>query len=197
MSNHDNRLDLEEIEAKLSDTTWSALPHTTLSRRIEQVIETIGRNISFVWILLMLLIVANALMRYFFSVNFIALEELQWHLYAVGFMIGLSYCLIHDGHVRVDALVEHSQLRTRAIIELIGLTLLLFPFCFIVVDYAIPFISRAYQLNEVSSAPGGLPMRWLIKSTIVVAFVLLALAAFSRWLRCLAFLRQSHSRTSA
>lgn len=197
MSNHDNRLDLEEIEAKLSDTTWSALPQTTLSRRIEQVIETIGRNISFVWILLMLLIVANALMRYFFSVNFIALEELQWHLYAVGFMIGLSYCLIHDGHVRVDALVEHSQLRTRAIIELIGLTLLLFPFCFIVIDYAIPFISRAYQLNEVSSAPGGLPMRWLIKSTIVVAFVLLALAAFSRWLRCLAFLRQSHSRTSA
>ena len=79
MSNHDNRLDLEEIEAKLSDTTWSALPHTTLSRRIEQVIETIGRNISFVWILLMLLIVANALMRYFFSVNFINIERWIGH----------------------------------------------------------------------------------------------------------------------
>lgn len=196
MSNHDGRLDLEEIEAKLSDTTWSALPHTAVSRGIENFIEKIGRNVSFVWIILMLLIVANALMRYFFSINFIALEELQWHLYAIGFMIGLSYCLIHDGHVRVDALVEHSQLRTRAIIEIIGLTLLLLPFCFIVIEYAIPFITRSYQLNEVSSAPGGLPMRWLIKSTIVVAFVLLVLAAFSRWLRCLAFLRQPKSSAS-
>ncbi|WP_067217573.1 TRAP transporter small permease subunit [Marinomonas gallaica] len=190
MSDRDNSLDLAEIEAKLSDTTWLALPQTALSKRIETLIEVIGRNISFVWIVLMVLIVANALMRYFFSVNFIALEELQWHLYAVGFMIGLSYCLIHDGHVRVDAVVEHRSLRTRAWIELIGLSVLLLPFCLIVLEYALPFVTRAYQLNEVSASPGGLPMRWLIKSTIIVAFVLLSLTAFSRWLRCLALVRQ-------
>lgn len=197
MSDHDTQLDLAEIEAKLSDTTWAALPQTTLSNALEAFIEAIGRVVSLVWVVLMLLIVLNALMRYFFSTNFVALEELQWHLYAVGFMIGLSYCLIHDGHVRVDVAVERKPLRTRAWIELIGLTLLLLPFCVIVIDYAIPFVARAYQLNEVSPSFGGLPMRWLIKSTIIFAFVLLALAAFSRWLRCLAFVRQPNTTANA
>lgn len=190
MSNQDNKLNLAEIEAQMTDHTWSALPHTFVSKAIESLVETIGRTISYIWVLLILLVVGNALMRYFFSINFIALEELQWHLYAVGFMVGLSYCLIHDGHVRVDALVERSSLRTRAWIEVIGLSLLLMPFCLIVIEYAIPFVSRAYRLNEVSSASGGLPMRWLIKSTIVIAFALLTLAALSRWLRCIALLRQ-------
>ncbi|WP_460754436.1 TRAP transporter small permease subunit [Marinomonas epiphytica] len=190
MSDPENRLDLDAIEAKLTDHSWSALPQTRLSSAIEGLIETIGRGVSYIWVLLVLLVVGNALMRYFFSINFIALEELQWHLYAIGFMVGLSYCLIHDGHVRVDAIVERSSLTTRAWIEVIGLTLLLLPFCLIVIEYAIPFVSRAYKLNEVSSAPGGLPLRWLIKSTIIFAFVLLTLAALSRWLRCFAFICQ-------
>ncbi|MFD1383567.1 TRAP transporter small permease subunit [Rhodanobacter aciditrophus] len=196
MSNHEISQDLKAIEAKLSDTTWSTLPHTRLSRAIDRVIEIIGRNVSFVWVLLMLLIVANTLMRYIFSVNFVALEELQWHLYAIGFMLGLSYCLTHDGHVRVDTLVERCHLRTRATIELLGLSLLLLPFCLIVFDYSLPFITRSYRLSEVSSAPGGLPMRWLIKSTVAIAFALLTLAAFSRWLRCFALLRQPKSTAS-
>ncbi|MEO9653467.1 TRAP transporter small permease subunit [Marinomonas sp.] len=193
MSEHDNHLDLKAIEAKLADNTWTHLPETKLSKYIEYLIEKIGRAVSYIWILLVVLVVGNALMRYFFSVNFIALEELQWHLYAIGFMVGLSYCLIHDGHVRVDALVEHRNLRTRAWIEIIGLSLLLLPFCAIVIEYAIPFVTRAYRLNEVSSAPGGLPMRWLIKSTILFAFGLLSLAALSRWLRCFALIRQPKS----
>ena len=36
----------------------------------------------------------------------IELEELQWHLYCIGWLVGLSSTYIVDSHVRVDVLSE-------------------------------------------------------------------------------------------
>jgi TRAP-type mannitol/chloroaromatic compound transport system permease small subunit len=113
---------------------------------------------------------------------------LQWHLYAIGFMLGLGYAVDLDGHVRVDVVAERFGPRTRAWIEFLGLLLIVFPLVWIIVANAIPFVGRAYALNEVSAAPGGLTHRWLIKSVIVIAFVYLGLAALSRFLRVTAYL---------
>lgn len=195
MSHPTPQLDLAEIEAKLSHSNLNQLPHTKLSLFLEKCIEGVGRLTSWLWLFLMLLIVGNALMRYFFNTNFVALEELQWHLYAVGFMLGLSYCFIHDGHVRVDAMAEHWSMKTRVWIEIIGLSVLLLPFCFVVFEYALPFVQRAYRLNEISPSFGGLSMRWIIKSFILLAIILLVIAAISRWLRCIAYLRGSRAHT--
>jgi TRAP-type mannitol/chloroaromatic compound transport system permease small subunit len=98
------------------------------------------------------------------------MEELQWHLYALGWMIGLAYALKLDGHVRVDVLADRLAPRTRAWIELFGLLLLVLPLCYIMLTYGWPFVQRSWQLNEVSAAPGGLPARWIIKSVILLAF---------------------------
>ncbi|MEL0611606.1 TRAP transporter small permease subunit [Marinomonas arenicola] len=196
MSDHTNELDLAEIEASLSNSNLNQLPHTKLSRGIDSVIEKIGQYSSWLWLILMLLIVGNALMRYCFNTTFVALEELQWHLYAVGFMLGLSYCFIHDGHVRVDALAEHWSLRKRAWIEVFGLTFLLLPFCIVMFSYALPFVERAYRMNEVSPSFDGLPMRWVIKSFILIALALLMVAATSRWLRCVSFLIKTPNHDS-
>lgn len=191
MSDHTTELDLAEIEAKLSHSSLNQLPHTKISKIIESSIEKIGQYSSWLWLILMLLIVGNAFMRYLFNTTFVALEELQWHLYAVGFMLGLSYCYIHDGHVRVDALAEHWPLRTRAWVEVCGITLLLLPFCIVMFSYALPFVERSYRLHEVSQSFDGLPMRWIIKSFIPIALGLLMIAATSRWLRCVAFLTKT------
>ncbi|RBO80044.1 TRAP transporter small permease subunit [Marinomonas aquiplantarum] len=199
MSDPSTELNLAEIEAKLSHSNINQLPHTPVSQWLESAIEKIGQYISWIWLVLMLLIVSNALMRYFFNTTFVALEELQWHLYAVGFMLGLSYCFIHDGHVRVDALAEHWSMRKRVWIEVFGISLLLLPFCFVMFNYALPFVERSYRMNEVSPSFDGLPFRWILKSFILIALALLVMAASSRWLRCVAFLRgvsihQSHTK---
>jgi TRAP-type mannitol/chloroaromatic compound transport system permease small subunit len=199
MSDPSTELNLAEIEAKLSHSNIAELPHTKLSQCIESFIERMGQCISWIWLALMLLIVGNALMRYFFNTTFVALEELQWHLYAVGFMLGLSYCYIHDGHVRVDALAEHWSMKKRVWVEILGISLLLLPFCMVIFSYALPFVERSYRLNEVSPSFDGLPMRWILKSFILIALALLIMAATSRWLRCVAFLRgvsthNSHSK---
>jgi TRAP-type mannitol/chloroaromatic compound transport system permease small subunit len=123
-----------------------------------------------------------------FSVNYIWVEEVQWHMYAVGFMLGIGYALKHDAHVRVDVLAANLRPRTRAWIEFIGLVVLVAPFIYMILSYAIPFVEASWRRGESSSAPGGLNHRWAIKAVIVLAFVYLGLAAFARFLRICAFL---------
>ena len=68
-------------------------------------------------------------------------------------------------------------------VELFGITCLLLTFSGMIILYAVPFFLSSYELHEVSAAPGGLPYRWFLKSFIVTAFVLLALAGLSRLTR--------------
>lgn len=185
----DIKLDLEQVEQAVGQgPTAVPYPNTWLSDKLDAFLEVVGRIFSWSWILLMVLVVLNVILRYFFSNSYVALEELQWHIYSIGFMIGLSYCVLHDGHVRVDVLAEKLSHRKRALIEMLGLGLFLVPFCLFILFYAYPFVERAYVMGEVSGSPGGLPMRWLIKSVILIGFGLLLLAAVSRFVRAMSFL---------
>ncbi len=159
-----------------------ALPTTAFSRAADRVITWFGEVASALWLILVLVIVIQVVARYVFSAGSIMMEELQWHLYAIGFMLGISFTEVKERNVRIDVLAERFAQRTRQWIELFGLAGLLV-FCGVVIWYAIPFFWSSYQLNEVSAAAGGLPYRWFIKSFIVTAFVLLALAAVSRLTR--------------
>jgi TRAP-type mannitol/chloroaromatic compound transport system permease small subunit len=163
-------------------------PHTRLSRIIDAVTNAVGGVVNWIWIILVMIIVVNVIMRYALGVNYIWVEEVQWHMYAVGFMIAIGYGITHDAHVRVDVVASGLRPRTRAIIEFLGITLLILPLVYLMISYAIPFVESSWRRNESSSAPGGLSNRWAIKSVIIIAFVYIGLAAFSRLLRVGAFL---------
>lgn len=182
-------IDLEKVdEAVTHGSTAIQYPRTLPSDVLEAIVSFFGKVFSWIWVPLMLLVVSNVVLRYALGTNIIALEELQWHLYAAGFMIGLSFCFLHDGHVRVDVFAEHFQPRTRAWIEILGTLIFFLPFCYYILSYAWPFVERSYRIAEVSAAPGGLPMRWIIKSFIIYAFVLLAMAGLARLIRAFALL---------
>lgn len=156
------------------------LPHTSLSLVVDRAIRGVGHLVSYIWLVLLAVIVTNVTIRYVFGQGRIEFEELQWHLYAIGFLFGLSYCLESDNHVRVDVLYGRLSLRAQAWVELVGLLVFLLPFIALVLIYAVPFVTYAYGIREVSEAPGGLPMRWAIKAFLPLAFVLLAIAVLSR-----------------
>lgn len=160
------------------------LPRNRVSNAIDTVIVAAGDLASWLWPILVAVTVAQVILRYGFGRGSIMFEELQWHIYAVGFMIGLSYCADVDRHVRVDVVAEKWSLRTRGWIELAGLAFFLLPFSIIVALEGIPYAKSAYDFGEVSAAPGGLPYRWILKSFIPIAMALLALTAFSRLTRC-------------
>lgn len=166
----------------------TALPETALSKTVDRFIRAIGHLFSWTWVVLMGVIILNVLMRYILNEGRIEFEELQWHLYALGWLVGLSYCLVADDHVRVDLLHDRLSLKTQAWVELVGIIFLLTPFLMIVLWYAIPFITYSYELSEVSEAPGGLPYRWIIKSVLFVGFALLTLATLSRFSKVISLL---------
>lgn len=156
------------------------LPHTALSRSVDPLLEKVGEWISWLWLLLLLVIVGNVTLRYVFGEGSIELEEIQWHLYSLGFLVGLSYAFQSDAHIRVDVLSQRWPARWRAWLELYGLLLALLPFIVLVLWYSVPFVLASWQASEVSPSPGGLPARWLIKAALPLGFLLLLLATLSR-----------------
>jgi TRAP-type mannitol/chloroaromatic compound transport system permease small subunit len=160
------------------------LPQNRISKAIDRVIAGAGHAASWLWPLLVVIVVLQVVLRYGFGRGSVMFEEIQWHIYAVGFMIGLSYCADVDRHVRVDVIAERWTLRTRAWIELVGLAAFMLPFVLIIAIEGVPYAKAAWDFSEVSAAPGGLPFRWVLKSFITIAAALLTLAAASRLSRC-------------
>ena len=119
----------------------------------------------------------DAIMRYFFSSGSIALQEMEWHLFAMVFLFGIAYGLKEDGHVRVDVLYDRFSPRTKAIINIAGTLLFLLPLSVLIVEGSVWYVQEAYTSGEVSGDPGGLPYRWLIKLVIPASFVFLIVSA--------------------
>jgi TRAP-type mannitol/chloroaromatic compound transport system permease small subunit len=176
------------MTAKLEADLRSVLPHTWASLRLDRLIRRIGDWVSWVWLALLATIVVNVVLRYAFSEGRIELEELQWHFYALGFLVALSYGLESDEHIRVDFIRTRLSLRTQAWIELYGHLLLLLPFIVLILHYCVAFIHFSFASGEVSSAPGGLPYRWIAKSLLFAGFFLLGLSVISRVSRLSSYL---------
>jgi TRAP-type mannitol/chloroaromatic compound transport system permease small subunit len=173
------------------------LPETRLSRIIDPWLVRIGRWTSLLWLALLAIIVINVVLRYAFGEGRIEFEEIQWHLYSTGFLLGLSYAYQADTHIRVDVLHERFSPELKAWIELYGILLFLLPFVLLVLIFAVPFVIASYELSEVSQAPGGLPFRWMIKAALPLGFGLLLAGAVSRLSRVWAFLFFAGGRNGA
>lgn len=163
-------------------------PHTRLSAVTRRFFAQVSRTVSWVWIALIAVIVLNVTMRYLFGEGRIEFEEIQWHLYAIGFLVGIATCMDSDDHVRVDVFHERMSLRTQAWVELYGLLLLFFPFVISVLSFSLPFVSYSFAIAEVSDAPGGLPFRWVIKSFLSLSMLLLIVGGISRLSRVTSYL---------
>ena len=119
----------------------------------------------------------DSIMRYFFSSGSIALQEMEWHLFAMVFLFGIAYALKEDGHVRVDILYDRFSPRSKAIVNIGGILLLLLPLSLLVIEGSIWYVTEAFNSGEISGDPGGLSHRWLIKLAIPASFVFLIVSA--------------------
>jgi len=157
----------------------------TIINGIDTFNDWIGRMTAWLVLAMVLLICYDVAMRYFFNQGSVALQELQWHLFALIFLVGSAYTLKHDGHVRVD-LIHQSRLlsdKHRALINIFGILFFLMPFCILILTTTWPFVENAFYYNEGSPDPGGLPHRFLLKGSILIAFGLLISQGIAELLR--------------
>lgn len=138
--------------------------------------EMLGKITAVLFLLLLLNVFLDVIMRYLFNDVSIGMQELEWHLYAAIFMLAIPYTLYKDGHVRVDIIYDNLNIRKQAWIDLFGTLILLMPFCILVARYGIDFTIESYKLGEGSGDPGGLPYRWIIKSVIPFAFIAITIS---------------------
>jgi len=142
---------------------------------IDHFVEWLGDKVSLINLVLVLLICVDVALRYTFSYSKNWILELEWHLFAIIFLLGASYGLRHDKHVRVDVFYQRMTPKTRAWINLIGTLIFLLPWAYVIINTSYGFALNSWYMGEGSPNPGGLPARYLIKAMIPIGFVLLAL----------------------
>lgn len=158
-------------------------PTTPMYYQIEKAIVGASRLLAWTNLILVAVIIIQVLLRKVFSNGQIALEELQWHLYATAVMFGTAYAQVTNLHVRVDLFYHKFSLRKQAVIDILGLTFLAIPFVLVVILHSYDFAYESWRVNESSASPSGLPYRWIIKSIIPLSFSMLLLSMVARILR--------------
>lgn len=150
---------------------------------LDSIILKIGKTVSWANFVLIVVTLVQVVLRYGFHHGLVKLEELEWYLYSFAFMIGFSYALTTNSHVRVDVLQGRFSRTARELIDIFGHVFLLLPFLFVLIYYGCQFTHSSFALNEHSNAPLGLPYRWIIKGVIPVSMSLMVVATVSRIIR--------------
>ncbi|HHH38488.1 MAG TPA: TRAP transporter small permease subunit [Sedimenticola sp.] len=160
---------------------------------IDRFNDRVGAAMSWLVLIMVLMGVYNAVTRKLSQTIGVDLSsnsyiEGQWYLFSLVFLWCGAYALRNGVHVRVDIVYSRLSLRGRAWIDLLGTLLFLIPLCLLILWVSVPYAWESWKILEDSPDPGGLP-RYLIKSAIPVAFVLLLLQALSELARNIARIR--------
>ena len=150
---------------------------------IDQLNERIGQGTSWLTLILVLLVCFDVVTRYVLSATSAWIMELEWHLFSLIFLLGAAYAFKNDRHVRVDLFYAKFSERDQALVNLIGNTLFLIPWCIILIVYSYQYGLTSYKIGETSPDPGGLPARYIIKFAITSGIILLLLQAIGEALK--------------
>jgi TRAP-type mannitol/chloroaromatic compound transport system permease small subunit len=161
----------------------------TIQHFCDKIINFMGRVISWLLILLVLNVLFDVVMRYFFHNSSVGMQELEWHLFSIIILYGIGFALKTDSHVRVDFLYDNFSPSTKNYINIFGTIFFLIPVALLIIAGSMEFIKDAYITHEISEDPGGLTHRWLIKAMIPVGFLFLIFSAISYILKNITELR--------
>lgn len=150
---------------------------------IDKFNRLIGRGVSVAVLLMTLITFLVVVLRYGFDTGWIALQESVMYLHAMLFMLGAAYTLREDGHVRVDVFYRSFSEKGKALVNLVGTLLLLFPTCIFILFMSWDYVSTSWRLLESSKEAGGLPLVFILKSLIPIFCVLIMLQGGAEILR--------------
>lgn len=159
-----------------------------LSAAIDSITAFVGRSVSWLILVAVLVSAGNAVIRKAFDISSNAWLELQWYLYGAVFLLAAAYTLQRNEHVRIDIVTSGFQKRTRDWIDLLGHIFFLMPFCLLMVYLAWPFFINSFNNGEISLNAGGLVI-WPAKLLILCCFVLLTAQAISEIIKRIAVMK--------
>ncbi len=162
-------------------------PLLGFSRLIDAVTERIGKAVSWLILVAVLVSAGNAVIRKAFNMSSNAWLEAQWYLFGAAFMLAAAYTLRQNEHIRIDIVYGMFSRRVQHWIDLFGHVFFLMPFVLLMVYYLVPYVRMSYLSGEVSSSAGGLII-WPAKAILLVGFILLALQGISEIIKKIAIM---------
>jgi TRAP-type mannitol/chloroaromatic compound transport system permease small subunit len=161
---------------------------------IDLVNDKLGNGTSWLMLVLILVITYDVIVRYLFHSSSVAMQEFEWHLFAIIFLLSAGYTLKIDEHVRVDVFYSRLSESKKAWINLIGALFFLIPFCIILLVSSQNFVLISLRVGETSPDAGGLPARYILKALIPISFFFLLLQGIAVAFK--SFFKISDSRKS-
>lgn len=131
--------------------------------KVDEILDIIGKLSGLLIFVLIFFIFTSVILRYFFSIGFTWLQDLYIWTHAIIILLGISYTLKQNEHVRIDLIYRNSSVKYKKIINLFGLIFFGLPFCYIILDSGLSYFLRSYQLKETSKEIGGLPNLFILK----------------------------------
>ena len=159
----------------------------SFSALIDALNEKIGNFCNWLVLLACIVSAGNAMVRYAYDTSSNAWLEIQWYMFAVIVMLGASYTMKRNEHVRVDIFYMTLTRRGQLWVDILGTLVFLLPTCTILAWLSWPFFMQSFNVNEHSSNAGGL-LRWPIKFVLPAGFALVALQGLSELIKRVAFL---------
>lgn len=158
-------------------------------RRIEALIDAVGRATLYLVLAMIALVAINVLLRYSLSLGTVWAQELEWHLLAAVILFGMSYALQRGDNVRVDVFYANFTPRAKFVVNIVS-GLLTLAIAMVMIKLSLGYVGQSWAIAETSPDPGGIPMRWAVKGLIPLGFVLLALQTVGALMRLVLVERQ-------
>jgi TRAP-type mannitol/chloroaromatic compound transport system permease small subunit len=159
---------------------------------IDSFTEILGKLISWLTLLMVLLTFIIVVLRYGFNLGWIAMQESVLYFHGIVFMFGAAYTLKHNGHVRVDIFYQKFSSKQKAWVNLIGGLVLLMPVCLFIFFISLNYVLAAWQIMERSSEAGGLPLVYLNKTLILALAITMVFQGVAEVLRNLFVISSSN-----
>jgi TRAP-type mannitol/chloroaromatic compound transport system permease small subunit len=159
-----------------------------VSRAIDAANGRLGRWISWLILVVVLISATNATVRKLFDTSSNAWLELQWILFGVIFLLCSPWTLLSNEHIRIDIVNNMLPRTARNVIDVVGHALFLLPLTVVMIVTSWPFFLRSYTINEQSLNAGGLP-QWPAKSLVLIGFTLLFFQGVSELIKRVAVMR--------
>ena len=137
--------------------------------------DLLGRSISWMTVVMVIMVLIVVFTRYFLQVGSIALQESVTYFHAVVFLLGISYTLKQDGHVRVDIFYRKFSSRRKALINFFGGIFFLMPVSGLILYSSWDYVWASWAIGETSAENNGLPFVYLLKTLMILMPITLIL----------------------
>ena len=135
---------------------------------LEKTISSLGRCISLMIPIMVILMIVIIVARYFLGIGLTGIQELVMYIHALIFLGCAGYVQYKDEHVRVDIFYRDATSKYKTKVNLILGILFLMPMVFVIGYFSIDLVEMSWKIKEISTEAGGLNYVYIQKTLILL-----------------------------